>query len=119
MLGSRLNPYKFLKRSDFFVLASESEGLPTVILEAMCLGIPCICANYRGGTEGVMTHGENGYVVEANDPRGLKQAMEYFLSPASQEARRSFAAAGSALIRKKFQVEHYIHNYLSLIEEMR
>ncbi|MRS05861.1 glycosyltransferase, partial [bacterium] len=54
LLGMQQNPYKFLKKACFFVLASESEGLPTVILEAMSLGIPCICAKYLGGTEGII-----------------------------------------------------------------
>lgn len=111
ILGTQDNPFKFLKRASVFALASESEGLPNVILEAMSLGVPCICTNYRGGTEGLISHMENGYLVKVNDPLGLGNAIDLLLSAQSHEMRESFSRAGKALVRKKFSIEHCIRSY--------
>lgn len=42
MLGERVNPYKYLKKADLFVLTSLYESYPTVINEARILGIPIV-----------------------------------------------------------------------------
>lgn len=118
LLGNQLNPYKFLSRAGFFVLASESEGLPTVILEAMCLGIPCICAKYQGGTEGVIEHGESGFLVEPKDPAGLRCAIEYFLSPDSGALRETIVKAGKTLVERKFSVNRYVEAYLAYLDSV-
>lgn len=50
--GYQKNPYKYLARTDIFVLSSLSEGFPNVIVEAMSLGLPIISVNcYSGPAE--------------------------------------------------------------------
>ena len=44
-LGNQSNVYKFLARSDCFVLSSRFEGFPVVLIEATCIGIPIISTN--------------------------------------------------------------------------
>lgn len=44
-LGNQANVYKFLARSDCFVLSSRFEGFPVVLIEATCIGIPIISTN--------------------------------------------------------------------------
>lgn len=50
-LGFQSNPYPYLAASDVFVLTSDTEGYPTVICEAICLGIPVLSTNISGATE--------------------------------------------------------------------
>lgn len=42
LAGSVLNPMYYMSRSDIFVLSSDVEGMPNVILEAMRAHLPCI-----------------------------------------------------------------------------
>ncbi len=63
----------FYASLDIFVLASFSEGLPRVILEAMFAGVP-IVATDTAGTGEAISDGVTGAVVKAGDAEGLARA---------------------------------------------
>ena len=48
LLGRKDNPYPYVKNSDLFLLSARYEGLPTVIIEALILHIPCISTEVAG-----------------------------------------------------------------------
>lgn len=48
-VGYSNNPYKYLSRSDIFVMPSLYEGFPNAMAEAICLGLPCIATTFRTG----------------------------------------------------------------------
>jgi len=50
-LGFKDNPYPYIAASDCFLLTSDTEGYPTVVCEALCLGIPVISTNITGSDE--------------------------------------------------------------------
>ncbi len=63
-------PYEKLEQSyqyaDMFVLTSLSEGMPSVILEAMGCGLPIVASNVGGNNE-IVEDGKNGYLIEGED----------------------------------------------------
>jgi glycosyltransferase involved in cell wall biosynthesis len=73
-LGSRKDIPDLLSAMDYFVLSSESEGLPVALLEAMAASKPII-ASRVGGIPEVIQDGYNGLLVSAHDPTGLAKAI--------------------------------------------
>lgn len=69
-LGYQANPYPYIKVSDIFVLTSDTEGYPTVVCEALCLGKPVISTNITGSDEllangiGILTGFEPDAIAE-------------------------------------------------------
>ena len=59
---------KYYTDSTVFVMASISEGLPMVLLEAMNHGIPCI-AYQINGTEDIIVDDYNGYLISKRDKK--------------------------------------------------
>lgn len=71
MPGFDENPYPALSRAELFVLGSRSEGLPTVILEALSLGIPVVATDCPHGPRELLEGGRYGVIVACNDPGAL------------------------------------------------
>lgn len=49
--GFQTNPYIYMKAADIFLLTSDTEGYPTVVCEALCLGKPIVSTNVTGVDE--------------------------------------------------------------------
>lgn len=60
-----------------FVVAADgnADGLPTVLLEAMAVGIPCVAADVTGVSE-VVRSGETGWLTPSGDVTALAAAIE-------------------------------------------
>lgn len=66
-VGNIPNAGAYCKFFDLFILTSDYEGLPMVIIEAMSQGLPVVSSDV-GGVHEIVQNGINGYVVpnEAN-----------------------------------------------------
>ncbi len=77
------------------------DGLPTVLLEAMALGTPCVATNVTGISELVLD-GETGLMVPQNDPQSLAAALERLLNDTELCIR--LAQNARQLIESEFDV---------------
>lgn len=68
---------KCYEEADAFVLSSDYEGLPNVLMEAMAAGLPCISTDCRTGPSTLIKNGENGLLVPVGNVEAMTQAMEY------------------------------------------
>lgn len=65
------------QQADVFVLFSNYENLPCVLLEAICIGLPVISSEVGGTAE--IVDDENGILVAAKDEQALLAAMHYMM----------------------------------------
>jgi glycosyltransferase involved in cell wall biosynthesis len=72
-------------------LPSRSEGLPRVALEAMCRGRAVVGGN-RAGIPDVVHDGENGLLVDPEDPAALADALVRILSDRAYAQQLAAAA---------------------------
>ena len=75
------------------------DGLPTVLLEAMALGTPCVATPVTGIPE-VIEHEVTGLLVPERDPRALAAALARALDDA--DLRVGLAKAARDLIETEF-----------------
>lgn len=77
--SSREDIHHVIMDSAMFVSSSDFEGLSNSMLEAMAIGMPCICTDCMGGgTREVMKDHENGLIVPMNDKNEMYRAMKEF-----------------------------------------
>lgn len=99
-LGHVNNPRPYVKYAGCFVLSSDNEGLPTVLIEAQMLGCPIISTNCPTGPKDILNNGELGILVPMKDPLALSEAlMEIYNNPQ---------------IRSKFSIKSLEHTKLYL-----
>jgi glycosyltransferase involved in cell wall biosynthesis len=74
-----------LAEADVFALASQSEGLPRAVIEAMSMGLPCVATN-AGGTRELLP---DTCVVPIGDVRALANALALILTSSEEYGRLS------------------------------
>ena len=79
----------------------DSEGLPTVILEAQSMGTPIVATRHAGNAEGV-AEGRSALLVDERDVPGLAHAIRYFMD--NPQAVKSFGDAGRAFVQGNFNI---------------
>ena len=80
ILPSRQDIHNAVLKSGMFVSSSDYEGLSNSMLEAMAIGLPCVCTDCDGGgTREVMTDHENGLIVPKNEVDAMYRAMKEFI----------------------------------------
>lgn len=90
---------------DLFVLSSLYEGLPTVAIEAMALGVPVV-ATWVGGTPEIVNHQHDGLLVPPKDPEALAQGILSLLGDEDRRAEMGRRAEQS--VRSKFDIRRRV-----------
>lgn len=78
--GFRADPTPFYRTADLFVLSSEREGLPTVIIEALACGTAVVSTDCPSGPSEILAGGKYGTLVPIGDAEALAFAMGQALS---------------------------------------
>ena len=66
LLGTKTNPYPYMKECDIYVQPSVYEGYCITLAEARCLNIPIVSTDFIGAKE-QLKHRENGMIVPRNE----------------------------------------------------
>lgn len=110
-------PYDQLEKSyqyaDMFVLTSLSEGMPSVILEAMGAGLPIIASNVGGNNE-IVHEGENGFLIMGDDVDLLADKMVALINNA---ALRKQMGQKSREFSMQYDWKHIMNRYDTLIRQ--
>jgi glycosyltransferase involved in cell wall biosynthesis len=101
-LGVRRDTDRILANSDIFVLATNWEGFPITILEAMRAGLPVVATDVDGVREAVID-GETGYLTPRGDTEALIDRLTRLLQNSGLRAR--MAAAGRLAYEREFTRE--------------
>jgi len=78
LLDTQVNPYPYIKASDYFILPTQSESYPLVIGEVMCMHKPIISTNV-GGISEMIDDGVDGILIKYNEEE-MYQSMKRFLT---------------------------------------
>jgi glycosyltransferase involved in cell wall biosynthesis len=77
----------------------NADGMPTVLLEAMAIGVPCIGTKVTGIPE-VVRNRQTGFLIPPGDPRRLAHAIREITS--SRTDRTALARTARALIERDY-----------------
>ena len=118
LAGFRTDAIGLLKTFDLFAMSSVTEGLGSVVLEAMTCA-RAVVGTRAGGIPEVVQHGKTGLLVPPHDEPALAAAILDLLRDPARRA--AMGAAGRARVVAKFSVEKMVqatlHVYQNLISQ--
>jgi glycosyltransferase involved in cell wall biosynthesis len=112
--GFRADAIGLLKSFDLFVMSSVTEGLGSVVLEAMCCE-RAVVGTRAGGIPEVVEHGKTGLLVAPHDEPALAKAIIDLLKDPARRA--AMGAAGRARVVAHFSVERMVERTLNVYRE--
>lgn len=101
------NPYAYMARSTVFALSSAWEGLPTVLIEAMALGIPVVSTDCESGPSEILAQGQYGYLTPVGNSEALADAILHVLS--------GNAKVVDPVWLEQFGLESATHKYMQVL----
>jgi glycosyltransferase involved in cell wall biosynthesis len=111
-LGLRQDIAELLPCCDLFALASDWEGAPVALIEAMAAGLPAV-ATAVGGVPDLVEDGVTGLLVPPGDTAALALALAAL---ARDPARRRRMAEAAAKRAAAFDAHAMIDSYAALFE---
>lgn len=115
-MGARSNVPELLAKAHIFVLASNYEGLPISILEAMRAGLPVVASDV-GGVRECVRENETGFLIRRADVESMRSCLCSLI--ASPSLRDRMGKSGRKLFEDKFtetvMIEKTMEVYASVL----
>jgi glycosyltransferase involved in cell wall biosynthesis len=105
-------------KSSVFVMPSvisdhgETDGLPTVLIEACATGLPVIGSRIAGIPE-IIRDGRNGFLVAPNDASSLADRLQFLLE--HKEVREQMGIVGRSVVEQEFDLRRNVSRMCELI----
>lgn len=87
------NPYAYMRRAEVFVMSSQWEGLPTVLIEALACGSKVVSTDCPSGPSEILEEGKWGLLVPCRDPAALARSLNKALSQQRSHLRSNSTRA--------------------------
>jgi glycosyltransferase involved in cell wall biosynthesis len=114
-LGQRDDVPRLMPHFDVLWLASNYEGLPNVVMEAMAAAVPVVASDIPGNRE-LVVHQQTGYLVPLGDRAGYARwAQKILEDPALRER---LGCAGRRRVAAEFSVETMVAKHAALYREL-
>lgn len=118
LTGFSATPEHFLAQANLFVLPSFSEGFGIAAVEAMLLGVPCLCSNV-GGLPEIIENGKTGWLFDPTSEQELMDNLKAILALDEAELLQ-IGAHGYAKVATVFTIENYVRqleNFYELLHD--
>ena len=115
LLGTRADVPDLLFASDVLLLASRTEGMPGILIEAGIAGLPAAAYALAGVPE-VVEDGRTGVLAPPGDVAALAAGVLKLLD--DEAARRAMSEAARARCTERFDIRAVAATYRSLYDEL-
>jgi len=113
--GFRKDVTEFLAVTDVLVIASDFEGLPYTLLQAMSAGVAVVATRCEGLVE-VLRDGIDALLVERGAPEELADAVRRLIE--DPQLRERLGAAGRQKIEQEFSREAMVETTLAMYRDL-
>jgi len=113
--GFQTDAVSHVNAMDIFVMPSEKEGLPRVILEAMLMGKPVVASAVTGSSE-LVVDGKTGFLVPLGKSNAFADAILKLIDDSALKAKMGEAARERVI--KNFPIKKYVEDVEKVFVEV-
>lgn len=112
--GYQANPFNYMAQATLFVLSSQTEGLPGVLIQAMACGTAVVATDCHTGPAEIITQpGHNGLLTAVGDSQALATNILSLLQHPQQRAQ---IAHNGRLSVQRFRSQTVLQQYIHAIK---
>ncbi|MFO0946583.1 MAG: glycosyltransferase [Planctomycetota bacterium] len=115
-LGFLPNPYPLFRAADCFVLSSNHEGLPNVLIEALLCGTTVISTDCPFGPSEIVRHGINGFLIPPGDVDSLAKHLSILAN--DRALRQTLAESASKDAERDYHPSRAVQCHEELFREV-
>ena len=126
LLGKKENPFAYISKADYFVFASNHEGFPNVLIEALACGLPIISTDCQSGPREILALNsdvsfqlkdkielaEYGVLAPIKNVGKLKEAMDLMIN--DEQIRTNYKEKAKQRAND-FRIDKIIKQYEEII----
>ena len=105
----------FYKKASIFVLSSRAEGFPGTLCEAMGYGCAVVAYDCLTGPKDIITHGVDGFLVEAENITALTESMQHLIDNTS---KINLVGKQATNIVKRLDVETITKEWIDIMDSL-
>ena len=98
------------------MMSSRYEGLPMVLIEAKCFGLPCVSFDCPNGPGEIIRHDTDGLLVTSGDVEGLAAALRRLMT--DRKLIRQFGKAANDDAQQRFSRGNVIVQWEQLLTKI-
>ena len=114
--GVTPEPWSALAAAQMFVLSSDYEGFPNVMLEALALGVACVSFDCPSGPRDLASAGTSAVLVPPGEVSALAQALQTLA--ADRKRRLALGTSGAEFVRQRFSEASVVARWDRLFETL-
>lgn len=99
-----------------YLMTSHTECFPMVLLESLSVGLPIIAYDVPTGPRHIVTHGEDGFLIENDNFKEFSKKLEHLLLSESQRVKMSDNAKKNI---QRFDVENVMLKWINLFNTIK
>lgn len=116
--GFKSNVYDYLVACDYYISASDVEGLANTLLESMTVGLPCVLSNIPSHKEVIAkTVQPMGYTFDNTNMDSLLKAIRNVLTLDVESTAKSIRDVFVRYYTAKHMSEQYQEEYIKIMKE--
>ncbi|KQR91847.1 hypothetical protein ASG01_12640 [Chryseobacterium sp. Leaf180] len=114
--GVTTDSIKTFSEYSIYALSSQTECYPMVLLEALSVGLPVVSFDCPTGPRHILTHLEDGILVENQKPEALSSGLIQLIE--NEELRKEYGS-NAKKNSHRFTAEKIMLQWASLFQEMK
>ncbi len=112
--GRTINPWQIMESSDLFVMTSRFEGFPNALLEAMCMGLPCVAYDCPSGPQDISLGGKVALLANLNNQDQLSTHLSSLMG--NQELRNNLGKLARESVIERFHLNKVLNDWDNLFK---